>query len=163
MLYALVFTFTPRHNHNWLLFPLWLSLFIPCGTISLLFSSSILDPYWPKGLIFQCPIFLPFCNVHGVLKARMLKWFAIPFSSGPWGGGVREKGQGEVVIAMQVGPWATLRYSCPSVCSQDTVLLMGAETSLGNLSFYPNVHLLSLRAQLAILAFCFSWSLHSIS
>ena len=29
---------------------------------------------------------IPFHNVHtvhGVLKARMLKWFAIPFSSGP--------------------------------------------------------------------------------
>ena len=25
----------------------------------------------------------PFPIVHGVLKARMLKWFAIPFSSGP--------------------------------------------------------------------------------
>ena len=28
-------------------------------------------------------IFLPFHTVHGVLKAGMLKWFAIPFSSGP--------------------------------------------------------------------------------
>ena len=25
----------------------------------------------------------PFHTVHGVLKARKLKWFAIPFSSGP--------------------------------------------------------------------------------
>ena len=33
--------------------------------------------------IFQRPIFLPFHIVHGVLKARILKWFAIPFSSGP--------------------------------------------------------------------------------
>ena len=33
--------------------------------------------------IFQCPIFLHFHTVHGVLKARTLKWFAIPFSSGP--------------------------------------------------------------------------------
>ena len=31
----------------------------------------------------QCPIFLPFHTVHGVLKVRILKWFAIPFSSGP--------------------------------------------------------------------------------
>ena len=31
---------------------------------------------------FQCPIFLPFHTVHGFLKARILKWFAIPFSSG---------------------------------------------------------------------------------
>jgi len=35
------------------------------------------------GFIFQCPIFLPFHAVHEVLKARMLKWFAITFSSGP--------------------------------------------------------------------------------
>ena len=33
--------------------------------------------------IFQCHIFLPFHTVHGVLKAKMLKWFALPFSSGP--------------------------------------------------------------------------------
>ena len=28
-------------------------------------------------------LFLPFHTVHGVLKSRILKWFAIPFSSGP--------------------------------------------------------------------------------
>ena len=28
-------------------------------------------------------IFLPFHAVNGVLKARIWKWFAIPFSSGP--------------------------------------------------------------------------------
>ena len=39
--------------------------------------------YWPGEFIFQCPIFLPFHTVHGVLKARILKWFAIPFSSKP--------------------------------------------------------------------------------
>ena len=42
--------------------------------------------YWEptnREFIFQCPIFLPFHTVHGVLKARILKWFAIPFSSGP--------------------------------------------------------------------------------
>ena len=27
--------------------------------------------------------FLPFPTVHEVLKARILKWFVIPFSSGP--------------------------------------------------------------------------------
>ena len=32
---------------------------------------------------FKYPIILPFHTVHGVLKARILKWFAIPFSSGP--------------------------------------------------------------------------------
>ena len=39
--------------------------------------------YQPGEFIFQCPIFLPFHTVHGVLKARILKWFAVPFSSGP--------------------------------------------------------------------------------
>ena len=33
--------------------------------------------------LFQHPIILPFHTVHGVFKARILKWFAIPFSSGP--------------------------------------------------------------------------------
>ena len=38
-------------------------------------------PTW--GCIFQCHICLPFHTVHGVQKARILKWFAIPFSNGP--------------------------------------------------------------------------------
>ena len=38
--------------------------------------------YLPGEFIFQCHIFLPFHTVHGVLKARILKWFAILFSSG---------------------------------------------------------------------------------
>ena len=33
--------------------------------------------------IFLCPIFLSFHTVHGVLKARILKWFASPLCSGP--------------------------------------------------------------------------------
>ena len=71
------------HIHNWASFLLWLHLFILSGVIFLLFSSNILGTYWPGEFIFQCHIFLPFHTVHGVLKARMLKWFAIPFSSGP--------------------------------------------------------------------------------
>ena len=46
-------------------------------------TNSILGTYWPGEFTFQCPIFLPFHTVHGVLKARILKWFAIPFSTGP--------------------------------------------------------------------------------
>ena len=68
---------------NWVLFLLWLCPFILSGVISPLISTSILGTYWPREFIFQCPIFLPFHTVHGVLKARILKWFAIPFSSGP--------------------------------------------------------------------------------
>ena len=50
--------------------------------ISPLIFSSILGTYRPWEFIFQCPIFLFFHTVHGVLKARLLKWFAILFSSG---------------------------------------------------------------------------------
>ena len=51
--------------------------------ISPLFTSNTLDTYWPGGRIFQCHIFLPFHTFHGVLRARILQWFAIPISSGP--------------------------------------------------------------------------------
>ena len=51
--------------------------------ISPLISSSILGTYWPGEFFFQYPIILPFHTFHGVLKARILKWFAIPFSNGP--------------------------------------------------------------------------------
>ena len=44
-------------------------------------SSSILGTYRPGDFLFQYPIILPSHTVHGVLKARILKWFAIPFSS----------------------------------------------------------------------------------
>ena len=70
--------------HTWVLIPLWLSLFLPSGTLSLLFSSSILSTYWPGEFIFQCHIFLSFHTFLRVLKARMLKWFAILFSSRPF-------------------------------------------------------------------------------
>ena len=63
-------------------FLLLLSLFLPYVAISLLSSSSILDTYQPGEFTFQCHIFLPFHTVHGILKARILQWFAIPFSSG---------------------------------------------------------------------------------
>ena len=71
------------HMHKWVLFLLWLHPFILSGVISPLISSSILGTYRPGEFLFQCPIILPFHTVHGVLKARVLKWFAIPFSSGP--------------------------------------------------------------------------------
>ena len=70
------------HIHNWVLFLLWLHPFILSGVISALISSSILDIYRPGEFLLQYPIILHFHTVHGVLKARILKWFAIPFSSG---------------------------------------------------------------------------------
>ena len=71
------------HIHNWVLFLLWLHPFILSEVISPLISSSILGTYWPGEFLFQYPIILPFHTVLGVLKARILKWFAIPFTSGP--------------------------------------------------------------------------------
>ena len=66
-----------------LLLLLWLHLFILSGVISPLISSRILGTYRPGDSIFQCPIFLAFHSIPGVLNAGILKWFAIPFSSGP--------------------------------------------------------------------------------
>ena len=59
------------------------------GTVSSFFLELFLHwspvAYWaPTHLGSSCfSVFLPFHVVHGVLKARILKWFAIPFSSGP--------------------------------------------------------------------------------
>ena len=64
--------------HSWMLFCFGsVSSFF----ISPLISSNILGTYQPGEFIFQCPIFLPFHAVHGVLKSRILKCFAFPFSS----------------------------------------------------------------------------------
>ena len=71
------------HIHSWVLFLLWFHPFILSGVLSPLISSSILCTYRPGEFLFQYPIFLPFHTVHRVLRARILKWFAIPFSSGP--------------------------------------------------------------------------------
>ena len=78
---ALNFNSLTSHIHSWALFSLWLSLFSLSGAISPLFSINISGTYRPGEFIFQCHIFLPYHTVHGVLKARILKWFAIPFSS----------------------------------------------------------------------------------
>ena len=80
---ALDFSSITSYIHSWVLFLLWLGLFILSGVISPLIYSSILGTYQLGQFIFQCHIFLPFHTVHGVLQARILKWFVIPFSSGP--------------------------------------------------------------------------------
>ena len=74
---------SPSLIHNWVLVLLWLHLFLLFEVISPLISRSILGTYRPREFIFQCPIFLPFHAIHWVLKARIWKWFAIPFSRGP--------------------------------------------------------------------------------
>ena len=103
---ALGFTSITGHIHNWVLFLLWLPLFILSGVISPLISTSILGTFWPGEFISQSPSFLPFHTVHGVLKARILKWFAIPFSRGPCF--VRTLHQDPSILG---GPWAWLKVS----------------------------------------------------
>ena len=49
-----------------------------------LYSSPVAYGHLPTwGVHLSVPYFLPFHTVHGVFKARILKWFVIPFSSGP--------------------------------------------------------------------------------
>ena len=76
-------TLLHSHINSWVFFLLWLYLFILSEVIYPLISSSILGTYWPGEFLFQYPIIFLFHSVHGVLKARILKWFAILFSSGP--------------------------------------------------------------------------------
>ena len=83
VLYSIRPYFHHQSHPHWVLFFLWLCLLILSGVISPPFSSSTLGAYQPEEFIFHCYMFLPFLTVHGVLMARILKWFAIPFSSGP--------------------------------------------------------------------------------
>ena len=48
--------------------------------LSWVFSST---KVWKHQLVGSQPSFLSFHTVYGVLKEKMLKWLAIPFSSGP--------------------------------------------------------------------------------
>ena len=75
--------------------------------------------YRPGELIFQCPIFLHFHTIHGVLKARILKWFAIPFSSGPhfvhW--------QRQVISTMTCMSWVALQGMAHSFIELDKAVV----------------------------------------
>ena len=46
-------------------------------------SPVALGTFQPGGLIFWCPIFLPFHTGHGLLEARILRRFAVSSSRGP--------------------------------------------------------------------------------
>ena len=75
---------TTRAVYNWLSFPLGPSHFILSGAISnypVLFPSSLLDTFWPGGLIFQSYLFA-FSYCSWVLTSRILEWCAIPSSTG---------------------------------------------------------------------------------
>ena len=86
------FTYTSRYIHSWAYFALQLSFFIPSAALSPLFSSSILDTYWPGGFIFQCYIFLPFqyCSLGSqgknaeVVCHSLLHWTTFCQNSPPW-------------------------------------------------------------------------------
>ena len=76
------FTQTYVHPQLGIVFALAPSLHSFWSCFSLI-SSSILGTYRPGEFLFQYPVFLAFDTVDGVLKGRILKWFAIPSSSGP--------------------------------------------------------------------------------
>ena len=56
---------------------LFLELFLHWSSVASLAPSDL------GSSSFSVLCFLPFYAVHWVLKARILKWFSIPFSSGP--------------------------------------------------------------------------------
>ena len=67
------------HIHSWVLFLLWLCLFILCGVISPLISSSILDTYWPASSSFSA---LSFCLFVLFMRfSRQEYWSGLNFSS----------------------------------------------------------------------------------
>ena len=75
------FTFTTRHNHNFMSFLLWLSFYIPSGAISQLFSSSILDTFLPGWLIFWYQFFFCLFILFLVNSRTTPYWSGLPFPS----------------------------------------------------------------------------------
>ena len=74
------FAFITRHIHNWASFLLWSICFILSGTtckLPLLFPSSILDTFWPRGLIFWFSSFCLFILFMGF--SRKEYWIGLPF------------------------------------------------------------------------------------
>ena len=114
--------------------------------------NSILGTYWPGEFLLQYPIILPFHTVHGVLKARILKWFVIPFSSGPhsvrrlhhdpwvlgysmgmaWFHWVEwPQGCGPSVIRLTSFLWVWFQCVCPLMLSCNTYHLTWVSLTLG--------------------------------
>ena len=79
--FILLFLLNVKESHVCVNFPGGLAVKNPPPNVGDL--CSILGTCHSGEFLFQCPIFLPFHTVYGVIKARILKWFAIPFSSGP--------------------------------------------------------------------------------
>ena len=86
------FTFTTRYIHTWALFPLWLSLFIPSGAISPLFSRSTLDilPTWGVHLSVSYLFAFSYCSWDSqgtnaeVVCHSLLQWATFCQNSPPW-------------------------------------------------------------------------------
>ena len=82
------FTLTITHIHNWVWFLLWLNLLILSGSTSPLFSSTVLDTYWPGEFIFQCPISYGSWGSQGknseVVCHSLLQWATFLQNSPPW-------------------------------------------------------------------------------
>ena len=71
------------HIHNWVLFLLWL---IPSFFLELFLHWNPVAyraPTYLRSSSFSILSFFLFHTVHGVLMARILKWLAIPYPSGP--------------------------------------------------------------------------------
>ena len=93
----------------------------------------MLGTYQPGEFIFQCPIFLPFHAVHGVLKARILKWSAIPFSSG-------EAASHQVQVSKQSGDPSWPQRACRKQTVLSThVSAWAGQRSLDFVWFWPLV------------------------
>ena len=108
---VLDFTSITSHIHNWVLFSLWLLLFILSGAIAPVFSCSIWAPADLGSSSFSVLSFLPFHAVHGVLKAGIQKWLAIPFSSAShWANSRRWWGTGRPGVLQSMGSQRTGHY-----------------------------------------------------
>ena len=95
---TLDFTFTPRHIHNWVSFPLWPSLFILSGVISLLLPSSIWDIYWTDRLVIHVISF----SMASVSYTRL--WSMWSFWLAFCDCGFHSGGCGNAVLASSVSP-----------------------------------------------------------
>ena len=98
-----------------------------------LLSSSILGTYRPGEFLFQCPLFLPFHTVHGVLKARILKCFCHSLLQ-----------------------WTTF---CPLCCSSSVVFLCFFALITAEGFLISPCYSLELSIQMG-LSFLFSFSFH---
>ena len=114
-------TFTTRHIHNWVSFPLWPSHFILSGAISNcppFFPSSILDTYQPGGVHLPVSYLFAFSYSSwgswgkntGLGCHFLLQWTMICQNSSPW----------SVCLEWLCMTWliASLSYTIPSATTR---------------------------------------------